>query len=1042
MAFLALAVMATRAPAERPPLRTYTLADGLAGERVLALFEDSRGFLWIGTSSGLSRFGGQLFRSYEVGDGLPSPGIDAIVETRDGAIWVGTEDGAARLDPDLRGVEHGARFVSVPLPSAERSAVPATPNAPNPVHGLWVDRRGRLWLASRERWFVAEPGTAAFAGRETPRELPLPPGLLAVSGLVERQDGSTWIGGQGGLVRCSGDVARLEGCRLWATDAIVALATDPAGRLWAASADAIFVLAPETPAGGAVTPESLLARARRPVRPGEMPVRPDELLRYDAASGVPSPFVYNLAPGRDGMWSSTRGGACRIGPTGVQVVAERQGLPEAQALAVLEDREGTLWIGTDSRGLTRSSRSGWVSYDAADGLDNDRLLAYLDDASGALLALERNGHLALFDRDRFRDVTPRALLEAGVPAAWGWNQMLLRDRRRRLWIPTSGGLFRFPAGTPFAALAAARPEARFSRRDGMPGDDIFRVYEDRAGDVWVSMIADPPLVRLAGGERPIAVPEVRGVEGAGAPTAFAEDAAGALWMGFYVGGLARRDGDTWRFFGREEGVPPGFVADLHVDTQGRLWIATTSGGVARIDDPTAPRLRVTRFSAAEGLTTDSARCFAAEGNDVLWIGTSRGLDRLEIASGKVRSFSTADGLPNNVVHLCHATRDGELWFGTPHGAARLDPRRLTAPAVPRLMIAGLRVAGSALPVPELGAARIEGLTLEPGQAFLEVDLEAVGLGQGARVRVQHRFGTGAWSLPVEARNLYFPHLDPGEYALEMRAVGRDGVASSATAELAFRVLPPLWSRPSVRALAVALLVGAAWLVMRARAARLVAVERARTRIAADLHDDVGAGLSRIGILGDLAQHRLAAGGDELAPLLDQIRRETAELADSASEIVWSVDPHRDDLGSLLARLRRFAADLLESRGIALRFSAPEEAAATQLRPEVRRALYLLLKEAIHNAAKHSRASRVEVTIRIDEGELAAEVRDDGVGIPADRPENAEQEGRRGLPGMRARARALGGHAEIDSGAGRGTRIAVWVPLRRAHGRAKPGFRAS
>jgi len=237
----------------------------------------------------------------------------------------------------------------------------------------------------------------------------------------------------------------------------------------------------------------------------------------------------------------------------------------------------------------------------------------------------------------------------------------------------------------------------------------------------------------------------------------------------------------------------------------------------------------------------------------------------------------------------------------------------------------------------------------------------------------------------------------------------------------------------VRALAAALLALAALAAYRMRVARLLAVERARTRIASDLHDDVGSGLSRIGMLGEIARRRLHEAPDETASVLEQMSRETAALAENASEIIWSVDPAKDDFESVVVRLRRFAADLFEARNMQLRFSAPPNAAQVELLPEVRRAVYLVLKESIHNVAKHSGARAVDIAIELRDGHIHAEVRDDGLGIDPERAREAAEEGHRGLPGMRRRAEAVGGEVAIETPPGGGTRIALWVPLRRRRG---------
>jgi ligand-binding sensor domain-containing protein/two-component sensor histidine kinase len=1034
LALTALLALAAPLAAERLPFRTFTAADGLAGDTVTGITQDAQGYLWVATSSGLSRFGGQQFKSYDTHDGLPSPRVVDVLAAADGTIWVATAGGLARLRPGALAGRQQPVFEAVAMP-------PLLPGSY--VHALFADHRGRVWMAASSLLFSLDPTP------EPPVAVPVPIGvdLGTIGSFSESADGSLWLAGERGMVRLLADGRQQHwGLALGGGTAKMVLA-DAHDRLWIATHVGLLIVARDLAHEEAAT--TLGANPRPPGYPGELPGRPGDAILYDEPHGLPSVFLSSMTPGRDGIWVATRDGAVQLGGElgggALRALGAAEGLPDPYLVSAFEDRDGTLWLGSESGGLTSLRRSGWVAYDTRDGLVEGRITDLIDNADGGILVTTRAHDLAVLDGARFTTLTPRTLFRDGVVAGWGWHQFLLRDRRGRIWYPTARGLFRYARPTPLSALREARPEASWTAGHGLPGGDVFRLYEDRRGDVWASLIAVPPLVRFVGGERPEPVPEITGPATGGAPTAFAEDARGGLWVGFYSGGLARYDGQAWRFFGAAEGVPGGFVADLYIDADGRLWVATLAGGAARVDDPTAATPRFTPLSVSDGLTTNSTRCFVADDAGGLFVGTSRGLDRLDLASGRVTSFSTADGLPNSLVLTCHRGPDGRLWFGTANGLARLDARAEAPRRAPALVISGLRVVAGALPVPELGRREVTGLVLEPDQRFLEVDLEALGLDQDRHLAVQHRIGDGAWSTPAPLHTLYFPRLAPGSYDIAVRAVAADGSTGPVPAHLAFRVLPPLWSRGWVRAIGLALLALAAWAAVRLRVARLVAVERARTRIASDLHDDVGAGLSRIALLGEMARRKLATLTDgkpsEVAPLLAEMGRETEELADSAAEIIWSVDPHQDDLGSLVARLRRFAVDLLEARDIRLDFSAPADATAIILAPEVRRAVYLILKEAVHNVAKHSRATRLEIRLVVTAGELVADLRDDGHGIAAGRAQEAAEDGRRGLPGMQRRARDAGGSLSI-SPAEPGTRLSLRIPLtrgrrRRSHAHAGP-----
>lgn len=1014
---------ALAAGADRLPLKVFDSSQGLAGDAVRALLRDSRGFLWIGTSSGLSRFDGQRFHNYDTGDGLPSPRVTGLAESPDGTIWVTTELGLARLDG--RAVAGAGAFVVEPLPLSR----PA-------VNSVVVDREGIVWVGGVLP--VRLDPRAAGAGRS--RILEIPGAIRDVQDFALGAEGRLWIAtGEGLILRRADGTMRLFELGLPNTGA-GAVAVDGAGRLWVGGPGGLYVVAETTLAleDATGTPaadrRALRERAQRPPRSGDLPLRAGEIFYYDTGSGLAGDFVYTINASGEGdraVWVGTRTGTTGFAGGALRTITADQGLAEPAQYVVLEDRDGTVWFGSESVGLSRLLPSGFVSYGVADGLTDERAASLLDGPDGALYVVTTSRNLHRFDGSRFDVVTPRMLFPRHS-SGWGWNQFIAADRDGAVWYPVHGALYRFPPLAEPRALREAAPERRWTEAEGLPGSDIFRVYEDRRGDVWVSLIASPPLVRLAGGERLAPVPEVKsGDSTGGAPTAFAEDRAGDLWVGFYLGGVARVRAGRWTFFGAADGVPMGFVSDLFVDREGRLWIATTSGGVGRVDHPEAERPEFRRYTSADGLTTSSTRCLTESREGQIFIGTSRGIDRLDPASGRVRAFSTEDGLPNNLVWACHTAPDGTLWFGTLHDVARYDPGQRRTPTAPAVRITGVAVSGQARPVPELGAGEVSGLELAAANNSLEIEYVGISPGAGSEITFQYRLGDEqAWSTPTSARTAHFPRLGAGRYRFEVRAMSPDGEASLRPAVVAFHILPPFWQRLWFVGLVGAVLAGLAWFAMRLRVARLVAVERARTRIASDLHDDVGSSISRIGILGELARQRVQVSPVEAEEMLGEIGREARELVEATSDIVWAVDPHRDDLGSLVVRLRRFAVDLLEARGVELAFSAPADAHEIVLPPEVRRAFYLCLKESIHNVAKHSNSGRARVSIGLREGVLSGEVIDDGTGMPSGRPAEAEAAGRRGLPGLRRRARSAGGEVRIESAPGRGTRVVITMPLRK------------
>jgi glucose-6-phosphate-specific signal transduction histidine kinase len=290
------------------------------------------------------------------------------------------------------------------------------------------------------------------------------------------------------------------------------------------------------------------------------------------------------------------------------------------------------------------------------------------------------------------------------------------------------------------------------------------------------------------------------------------------------------------------------------------------------------------------------------------------------------------------------------------------------------------------------------------------------------LRYQYRLeGTGMdWSTPTEQRTIDFANLAPGRYRFLVQAVNSDGVVSPHPAAVAFAVLHPIWQRSwflSLLAFAVGL---AVYALHRYRVSRLLEVERVRTRIATDLHDDIGAGLSRIAVLSEVARHE--AGGSPVTERLSVIARASRELVDAMSDIVWVINPQRDQLRDLTQRMRRFASDLFTSRNVDFTFRATGDEQLT-VGADVRRHMFLIFKESINNIVRHSANAKADIELKVEGGSFVLTVADNGPGFEPSRTSEGS-----GLANMRERARLLSGRLHVDSRIGRGTIITLTVPL--------------
>jgi signal transduction histidine kinase/ligand-binding sensor domain-containing protein len=1068
---LPLALLPARAG--QLPVRNYTTADGLAHERVRCIVRDSRGFLWFCTGDGLSRFDGYGFTNYGVAEGLAQPAVNQLVEGRGGVYWLATAAGVALFAPSA-GRERGDGGPPTPAaPAAGKSRFTffkiGDDEISNRVQSILADRTGRVWAGTQSGIYFADESAD---GRRDFRRLELPalpsadsstPGEVSpapfIFSLLEDAEGSVWIGASTGLFRHTPDGRVLA--YAFMPDGVTSLGTDREGRLWVGFGSGFAVVRPEPPASAPVAwrVKSTREQTHWPDARLHLPDAVGEACVYGADDGLTKNSVWAMRQTGDGrMWLLTRYAGLLVLDGGrLRRYTNEQGLVDKFLNAVEVDAAGNLWIGTEAYGALKIARHGFESFSKMDGIGRTFVRGFLETRAGELVAVTRTPNMFRFEGERF--VPFRLNLPEGTPhLRYHGNEFPLQDHLGEWWVMTGAGLYRFPSVARVDELAAAQPVALYTESNGLPARDLTAIFEDSRGNLWIGTEGRAALTHWERSTSKFQTyAETDGVPAAGSPTAFGEDRAGNVWVGFREHGLLRCDAPPGRCtrFGIDEGVPPGAIRSIYLDSSGRLWASTSLSGFVLVEDPTAPRPAFKIYSTGQGLSSANARSVVEDELGRLYFATVRGVDRLDQRTGQVRHFTTADGLSYSEVGPSLRDRSGALWFTTYSGLSRYVPDRDEPQPPSPTLVRGLTVAGVPYNVSELGEGDVSGLLLGPEQSQVQIDFFSLSFATGETLRYQYRLeGQDAdWGAPSGQRSVSL-RLAPGSYRFAVRAVNADGVPSPQPAYVSFRILPPVWRRWWFVALC-ALAFGVVAFVLRrhfaarrrereraeaelrrAKEERLAELERVRKRIATDLHDDIGSSLTQIAVLSEVARQRAGAGAEQLA----QISAVSNELVESMSDIVWAINPKKDRPSDLTQRMRRFASDVFTARGMHFHFDAPVAPVADgdiRLGADLRREVFLIFKESVNNAVKHSGASRAEVEFRLEGGELLLRVADDGRGFDASGAAlSGEYErtvggnGGNGLYSLFRRARELGGEYEIRSAPGAGTTVSLRVPVGR------------
>ncbi len=889
---------------------------------------------------------------------------------------------------------------------------------------LYQDRTGQIWAGTDGGLSrLSEANGKAHLERVALGVPSRPDRALQIWALAEDSNGSLWMGTSWGLVRRRNDgrtthygIQPLRGF-----DTVRTVHPDGHNRLWIGHDTGLIVFRPDDGDSSRLDSHDLQLSVNPASAHGliDSPAGPSGAIRFTTADGLSGQKVLalHLSPEGD-MWIGTSHGlthfdGARFTPN---VAAQRHSVG-----AIAKDRAGHLWISGED-GAVKLAATGFVRYTEADGIAESPILSVFESPAGELRVVLPRQLVHGFDGTRFTAVRPSRSADRLDADSLG---AAIQDRAGEWWVPGVAGLYRFPAVDRLEKLSRTRPKAIYTSRDGLAGEDFYRLLEDSRGDIWIARRV-PTGSALTRWERSTATfhrySENDGLPAFRRATTIAEDRSGSIWVGFWGGGLARYRNDRFTLFAESDGAPPN-IGSVHVDRTGRLWIGG-GDGLRRVDAPESDRPAFVPYTTAQGLTSNAVYSITDDLEGRVYLGMTSGVDRLDPLTGAVRHVALPDGLTGREVVVAFCDRQGTLWFGTSRGLVSLVPASDRPGSPPTVLIGGLRISGEPRSISELGETHVQALELASNQNQVQVDFFSISTASPV-VRYQHKLENAdeKWSAPTDQRSVNFASLSPGRYRFLVRAISADGLVSPVPASLDFRIAPPIWRRWWSVSAAALLLSMAMYAMHRIRVARLLELERVRTRIATDLHDDIGSSLTQIAILSEVAERRMTQPDPAVVQPISRVSSISRELVDSMSDIVWAIDPKHDRLLDLAARMRRFAADMLATSRIALRFRSPDELHDVPIDADQRRQMFLVFKEAVHNAVRHSRCTEIQVDFGLEARHVVLRVSDDGEGFDPDGAADGH-----GLSSMRARTRAMGGRLDITSQAGHGTTVRFDIPL--------------
>jgi signal transduction histidine kinase/ligand-binding sensor domain-containing protein len=909
-------------------------------------------------------------------EGLPENAVISVIQSRDGYLWLGTLNGLVRFD--------GNRFTVF-----NQNNTPGL-NSDRIVY-LFEDSRTNLWIGT---------DTAGVALVQDGKVRNFDPGRAGHEGRIvyayEDSTNSVWF------YTADGHAFRYQGG---------ILNTNPPAPPRELTLRAAKILIP-SPAGGFWSIQYGRVQKwkanQRERDLGACPWRINTIVTAAAEDDAGNLIVGTLGEGvfwldADGNW---------------QRISTDQGLSSAFVLSLCLDREGNLWVGTDGEGLDRIKRKTFQTPAAHHSWAVQSISA--DQSGGLWTAFNAHG-VSYWITNSVQDF--------GVSrqqSAWA----VLVDRQQRVWVGTRDeGLFQFQTNH-FQPAADAE----------ILGRQIFALFEGRRNWLWAGTLNG--LGRWNGEDWKIFTTP----DGLVA-RAIAEDAEGGLWIGTESRGLVYfQDGKFMPYQQTAAGLPGNDISCLYPDRDGVLWIGTAGHGLARFY-----KGKWTRYSTDHGLASNSIDYIIEDDLGWLWIGSNAGLMRVlkqslnDFAAGTVtvircRTYVETDGLPTRECSAgsqpaaCRAP-DGRLWFPTTKGLVSVNPADIKPNRrPPTVLIESVRAGGREQKTNRFSTAWSRSVVIPPSHEQLEIHYTALNFAAPGEVQFKYRLEghETAWTEAGETRVAYYNKVPPGNYRFHVIACNEDGLWNEAGDILDVTVQPQFWQKWWFRTLVILGLTGIVVAVvrylstqkLRRQLQQQASLEKERSRIARDLHDQLGANLTQVALLGEMAEadKNSPAEIEVHAQQISQAARETTRALD---EIVWAVNPSNDTLEGLVTYACKYAQEYLALAGLRYRAEVPVQLPAASIPPEVRHNVFLAFKEAVNNVVKHAQATEVRVRLQLQPGNFKLNIEDNGRGLG---PDDRAATTRNGLRNMRKRMEDIHGQFSINPGTGGGTTVCLVVPL--------------
>jgi hypothetical protein len=430
------------------------------------------------------------------------------------------------------------------------------------------------------------------------------------------------------------------------------------------------------------------------------------------------------------------------------------------------------------------------------------------------------------------------------------------------------------------------------------------------------------------------------------------------------------------------------------------------------------------FTEQNGLNNNFIYGIVPDENNNLWLSTNGGISRYNITENKFYNYNLNDGLQGFEYNsnAFYKTSDGTIYFGGVNGFNYFNPVMIKEQAFdPPMQVTEIKI--NNIPVSLNLFKNAKNISLPYFKNNITASFAAIDFRRSSNINYLYKLHEkDDWINVGKERTLTFPHLPAGDYHLIIKASIADGVVSKDAVSLHFEILTAWYSSWWLMAGCGIIILSVGYFIYLYRLQQIRKIFLLRTKISQDLHDEVGATLTSISFLSEVARQQSATENKPVLQMLDKIGGYSRDMIGEMNDIVWAINPANDKFDKIVLRMKNFASPLLAAKKIKLVFTEDPELKHTTLNMEQRKNIYLIFKEAVNNAAKHSNATTIKVNIHKNNNHFRLSVHDNGEGFTQNNITTGN-----GLINMQCRAKEINANITINSTSA-GTSIILIMPL--------------